>query len=78
METATVITQRHHQSIELPDGFLLDASQVYLKRVGRSVLLIPVDSNPWELLSSSLDNFTSDFMESRSQPQEQRRDALFE
>ncbi len=78
METATVITQSQHQSIELPAGFQLDASEVYLKRVGRSVLLIPIDANPWDLMSGSLNDFTNDFMEERDQPQAQKREALFE
>ena len=29
MEMANVITFGHHQSIELPEGFQLDASEVY-------------------------------------------------
>jgi virulence-associated protein VagC len=78
METATVVTHERSQSVELPEGFQFDASEVYVKRVGRSVLLIPKDVNPWDLTVESLQQFTGDFMQSRVQPAEQTREAPFE
>ncbi len=78
MVTATVITGGHGQSVQLPNGFQLDTSEVYLKRVGRSVLLIPKDADPWELMAESLDQFTGDFMQDRDQSVEQLREAMFE
>ena len=78
MVTATIITRGHDQSVQLPDGFQLDTSEVYLKRVGRSVLLIPKDADPWELMAESLEQFTGDFMQDRAQPAEQQREAMFE
>jgi virulence-associated protein VagC len=78
MEKATVCTQCHNPSIEFPMGFQLDASEFYLKRIGRSILLIPIDVDPWDLLSQSLNEFTSDFMEERVMPCDDTREALFE
>ena len=78
METATVITRDHGQSVQLPEGFQIDTSEVYLKRVGRSVLLIPKDADPWELMAASLEQFTGDFMQDRAQPAQQQREAMFE
>ncbi|MBI2478272.1 MAG: AbrB/MazE/SpoVT family DNA-binding domain-containing protein [Planctomycetia bacterium] len=78
MVTATVISGGHGQSVQLPEGFQLDTSEVYVKRVGRSVLLIPKDADPWEVMTESLEQFTGDFMQDRAQPAEQQREAMFE
>ncbi|HLQ45839.1 MAG TPA: hypothetical protein VK137_13965 [Planctomycetaceae bacterium] len=78
MVTATVTTRGRGQSVQLPEDFQLDTSEVYLKRVGRSVLLIPKDADPWEVRAESLDQFTGDFMQDRAQPAEQQREAMFE
>jgi antitoxin VapB len=76
MQKATVISHDGRQSVQLPEGFKIDGNEVYIKRVGQSVLLIPMDSNPWDLLTASLERFTSDFMHDRCQPAQQQRDGL--
>ncbi len=68
METASVTTNGHDQTVQLPEGFQLDVDEVYVKRIGRSVLLIPKDADPWSIMAESLGQFTGDFMEERSQP----------
>ncbi len=78
MVTATVTTRGIGQSVQLPAGFQLDAGEVYVKRVGRSVLLIPKDANPWEVFDESLNLVTDDFLRERNQPPEQPREAIFE
>lgn len=78
MQTATVITRDHSQSVQLPEGFQFDASEVYVKRMGRSVLLIPKDANPWEAFDNSLDLVTDDFMQDRKPQPEQVREVIFE
>jgi antitoxin VapB len=76
MKTATVTTSGSNQSVQLPEGFHIDGTEVFVKRLGRSVLLIPMDANPWDLMESSLDQFTDDFMQDRSQPPQQNREGL--
>ena len=78
METARVTTSELGQTVQLPDGFQIDANEIYVKRVGRSVLLIPKDADPWGSLAESLEQVTGDFMEDRAQPAEQYREAMFE
>ena len=78
MVTATVKTEGHNQTVRLPEGFLVDGCEVILKRMGRSVLLVPTDANPWEVLDESLALVTDDFMQERNQPSEQKREAAFE
>jgi antitoxin VapB len=78
MQIATVTTRDHNQSVQLPEGFQFDASEVYVKRMGRSVLLIPKDANAWEAFEKSLDLVTDDFMGDRTPLPEQTREAIFE
>jgi antitoxin VapB len=73
--TATVKTEGNGQTISLPEGFLVEGSEVILKRIGRTVLLIPKDANPWEVFEKSLELVTDDFMRERNQPMEQTREA---
>jgi antitoxin VapB len=63
-----VISSGSEQSIHLPADCHIEATAVFVKRVGRSLLLIPKDAEPWQMFSQSLDEFTNDFMRDRSQP----------
>lgn len=76
MQTATVVSQNGHQAIQLPEGIRIPGSEVYVKLVGRAVLLIPKDADPWDLMADSLEHFTSDFMAERCQPPQQEREGL--
>jgi antitoxin VapB len=78
MKTAAVITQTHGQTVLLPQDFRLDGDEVYVKKVGRSILLIPKQVDPWQSLVDSLDQFSEDFMQDRAQPDVQHREAIFE
>ena len=77
MQTVPVTTHGRIQAVQLPEGFHIEGNEVYAKRVGRSILLIPKDSDPWDLMAASLDQFTDDFMNDRNQPPQQTREALF-
>jgi antitoxin VapB len=77
VETAEVKTSGSIQSITLPPGCHIEAAEVFVKQIGRSLLLIPRDADPWQLFSESLEQFTDDFMEDRAQPERaERRDCL--
>ena len=78
MKTATVVTQPHGQTVCLPEEFRLDGDEVFVKRVGRSILLIPKQADPWQSLVDSLDQFSEDFMQDRAQPSPQHREAIFQ
>ncbi len=64
-----------YQSVTLPKGFGFEGNEVYIKRVGRNILLIP-KHDPWESLISSLDNFSDDFMDTREQPPMEKREEM--
>jgi antitoxin VapB len=75
MKTAKLFQNGQSQAVRLPKDFRFPGTMVYVKKVGQNVVLIPAN-NPWESLFESLDEFSSDFMSSREQPQYQTRDDL--
>ncbi len=75
MNTAKIFKNGKSQAVRLPKEFKLGGSEVYIKRVGRNVILTPKD-NAWESLINSLSLFTDDFMAERKQPPLQVREEL--
>jgi len=75
MNTAKLFKNGKSQAVRLPKQFKFQGTEVYIKRIGRNVMLIPKD-DPWESLISSLDNFSDDFMADREQPVLDKREVL--
>lgn len=72
MMTAKLFMNGRSQAVRLPKAFRFEGKEVFIKKIGNAVVLIPID-NPWQTISDSLDLFSSDFMESREQPATQTR-----
>ena len=66
MNTAKLRMQGNEQLAILPDGFQLVGEEVYIKKVGNAIILIP-KNNPCQTLWSSLDLFSDDFITTRDQ-----------
>ena len=75
MQTAKIFINGRSQAVRLPKDFRFSGEDVYIKKVGKLVILIPKD-DPWSSLINSLDQFTDDFMESREQPNQTPRENL--
>ena len=73
MKTAEIKTEGSIQSVSLPEDCHIEGTEVFIKRVGRSLLLIPHDVDPWQLFTEGLSQFTVDFMEDRGQPMDAER-----
>jgi antitoxin VapB len=73
MNTAKLFKNGKSQAVRLPKEFKFEGTEVYIKRIGRDVILIPKD-NPWESLLGSLDCFTADFMSERVQQEVDERE----
>jgi len=73
MHTAKLFMNGRSQAVRLPKAFRFEGNEVFIRRIGNAVVLIPVE-NPWQTLSDSLNLFSNDFMESRSQPDGQIRE----
>ncbi|MEM6449195.1 MAG: type II toxin-antitoxin system VapB family antitoxin [Cyanobacteria bacterium P01_D01_bin.105] len=77
MNTIKLSTTDNVQTVSLPQEFQVAGDEVYIKKIGNAIILIPKD-DPWQALIQSLDLFSADFMEQRSQPGQSEREALFE
>lgn len=67
MKTAKLFQNGRSQAVRLPKEFRLDGDEVYIKKTGNVVQLIPV-AGSWDTFFDSLDKFSPDYMEERSQP----------
>lgn len=73
MQTAKIFNNGRSQAVRLPKDFRFSGSDVFIKKIGRLVVLLPKD-DPWSVLVNSLDQFTDDFMDSRDQPSQDSRE----
>jgi antitoxin VapB len=76
METAKLFQNGQSQAVRLPKEYRFQGDQVYIKRLGDAVILLPY-REPWNTLIASLDLFSDDFMDEREQPAQQEREGLF-
>ena len=71
-----VFTSGNSQAVRIPKEFHIDFSELFIKKIGSSIILTPKESN-WENLERSLSEFSDDFMmEGRTQPAMQEREVL--
>ena len=77
MKTAKLFKNGQSQAVRLPLEFRFEGKQVYIKRLGNAVILLP-EQDTWQVLFDSLGLFSVDFMEERAQPEQQERESLFE
>jgi len=74
MQTAKLFVNGRSQAVRLPKEFNFKGTDVFIQKVGESVILFPKD-RVWETFLSGLNGFTADFMENgREQPPMQERD----
>ena len=73
MQTAKIFLNGRSQAVRLPKDFRFTENDVFIKKIGKMVVLLPKD-DPWSSLVNSLDQFTDDFMASRDQPQQNPRE----
>lgn len=76
MKTAKLFKNGDSQAVRLPREFRFAGEEVFIKRVGSAVVLLP-KAKSWETLLESLEKFPADFMTEREQPGEaEHRDSL--
>ena len=78
MDTAKLFKSGRSQAVRLPKEFRFDGEEVFIKRMGEAVVLLPREDS-WRTLYESLGAFSNDFMVERDQPAgQQEREPLFE
>ena len=73
MKTAKIFQNGPSQAVRLPKEFRFAGSEVFIKKNGNIVLLIP-RSDSWNSLFGSLKKFSSDFLVERIQPELDKRE----
>lgn len=76
METAKLFKNGKSQAVRLPKKYRLPGDKVLIHKIGDAVILLPYD-NPWQSWLESLSQFSADFMETRPQPEQQKREVSF-
>jgi len=72
MQTAKIFTNGRSQAVRLPKELRFFGKDVYVRKIGKMVVLLPKD-DPWSPFMRSLDQFSDDFMHSRDQPVQDSR-----
>lgn len=75
MKTAKIFKNGQSQAVRLPKEFRFEDSEVFIKKTGNIVQLIP-RSDSWNSLFASLNKFSPDFLEERVEPEMDKRDTL--
>jgi antitoxin VapB len=71
MKTAKLFRNGQSQAVRLPQEFRFEGNEVFVKRMGNAVVLIPKKYS-WDTLLNSLSLFSEDLMLERNQPQDQQ------
>ena len=73
MDTAKLFMTGRSQAVRLPKDYRFEGTEVFIKRMGSAVVLLPQKAG-WETLVESLDEFEPGFRMERQQPsREQKR-----
>lgn len=76
MTTAKIFENGRSQAVRLPKEYRFSGDEVLVNKIGDIVLLMP-KNNQWAGLLSSLNLFTSDFMQNgRAEEVSQERESL--
>jgi antitoxin VapB len=73
--TINITKTNGEQAISIPDDMRINDDKVYLKKIGNTLHIIPYH-NAWQNLIDSTTLFTNDFMEERSQTDNEQRESL--
>jgi len=76
VETTKLFRNGRSQAVRIPKEFRFEGAEVFIKKIGNAILLIPYRES-WQTLFDSLDQFSDDFMETRDQPEQQARESPF-
>lgn len=77
MKTAKLFKNGQSQAVRLPKEFRMPGREVYIKKEGEAIILLPKEKS-WESLFESLNHFEKDFKIERNQPAEkQTREPMF-
>ncbi|MDA0347690.1 MAG: type II toxin-antitoxin system VapB family antitoxin [Verrucomicrobia bacterium] len=77
MDTAKLFKNGSSQAVRLPKNYRLPGKQVFIRRLGKGIVLMP-EVGSWDTLIESIHQFTDDFSSAREQGEVDERESLFE
>lgn len=77
MDTARLFMNGRSQAVRLPKEYRFPGKQVFIRKMGKGVLLLPEEGS-WETLVESLGHFSDDFLSERNQGAQEKRAEVFE
>ncbi len=76
MQTVKVFRSGNSQAVRIPKEFAIDDSELFIHKVGNSIILTSKD-DIWTSFRNSIDEFSDDlFIDGREQPESQERESL--
>jgi antitoxin VapB len=72
MHIAKIFANGRSQAVRLPKEFRFEETEVFVKKIGDMVILMPKNS-VWQIFESNLHKFSDDFLAQRNQPDLQQR-----
>ena len=75
MTSAKLFRNGQSQAVRLPREFAMPGREVFVRRVGNAVLLVP-SADPWTGFEAALSAFSDDFMTERTQPALDERESF--
>ena len=70
---AKVFKNGRSQAVRLPKECRVDTDEVYIEKIGHSLMITPKETSKWDLMRHAL-NDMEDFELERNQPSVQERD----
>jgi len=77
MDTAKLFKNGSSQAVRLPKNYRFPGTQVFIRRLGNGIVLMP-DEGSWDTLIASTQQFSDDFPSTRDQGVVETRESLFE
>jgi antitoxin VapB len=70
---AKVFQNGRSQAIRLPKEYRVDTNEVYIEKIGHSLIIVPKEKSKWDIMRNAL-NDLEDFELERNQLEIQQRD----
>lgn len=70
---AKVFKNGRSQAIRLPKEYRVDSDEVYIEKVGHSLVIIPKEKSKWDIMRNAIEDFEG-FEFERNQQEQQIRE----
>jgi antitoxin VapB len=75
MDRAKLFESGRSQAVRLPEQLRFEGTEVYARKLGNAVLLLPLE-DPWSPLREALPGFGEDFLAERAELRAEDRESL--